>query len=298
MFKFFLKKPNKLNASKAKFKGKLGQKLKTVILTYIVAHKEIIGIGSISSYPKELDEIVELAVDITTNCHRTLHRLYVPLLDENRPRLIAERFHLRLLQRLALHQMLDLTVQIRVRRHRFLSFSVTHSLPLSLRSDLQPPRSPISPIEIKSNPESSTDLRDSKIFFNRNEDSSSKPSICEVIGLGLGFRMKRIVLEIGWVSTFRAFLALLFLSLSFSLRVSLSIFWWKRKKNEKKKIKEIKSKSYLCEWEKEEGNRCSHKRKKWNENETFLKCEMKCGIAMFLWNEIHTVCVLLEELIN
>ena len=136
-------------------------------------------------------------MDITTNCHRTLHRLYVPLLDENRPRLIAERFHLRLLQRLALHQMLDLTVQIRVRRHRFLSFSVTHSLSLSLRSDLQPPRSPISPIEIKSNPESSTDLRDSKIFFNRNEDSSSKPSICEVIGLGLGFRMKRIVLEIG-----------------------------------------------------------------------------------------------------
>ena len=197
MFKFFLKKPNKLNASKAKFKGKLGQKLKTVILTYIVAHKEIIGIGSISSYPKELDEIVELAMDITANCHRTLHRLYVPLLDENRPRLIAERFHLRLLQRLALHQMLDLTVQIRVRRHRFLSFSVTHSLPLSLRSDLQPPRSPISPIEIKSNPESSTDLRDSKIFFNRNEDSPSKPSICEVIGLGLGFRMKRIVLEIG-----------------------------------------------------------------------------------------------------
>nr|POF22577.1 hypothetical protein CFP56_40575 [Quercus suber] len=32
--------------------------------------------------------------------------------------------------------MLDLTVQIRVRRHRFVSFSVTHSLSLSLRSDL------------------------------------------------------------------------------------------------------------------------------------------------------------------
>ena len=106
-----MKKPNKLNASKAKFKGKLEKKAKNcVILTYIIAHKEIIGIGSISSYPKELDEIVELAMDITANRHRTLHRLYVPFLDENRPRLIAKRFHLRLLQRLALHQMLDLTV--------------------------------------------------------------------------------------------------------------------------------------------------------------------------------------------
>ena len=290
MFKFFLKKPNKLNASKAKFKGKLGQKLKTVILTYIVAHKEIIGIGSISSYPKELDEIVELAMDITANCHRTLHRLYVPLLDENRPRLIAERFHLRLLQRLALHQMLDLTVQIRVRRHRFLSFSVTHSLPLSLRSDLQPPRSPISPIEIKSNPESSTDLRDSKIFFNRNEDSSSKPSICEVIGLGLGFRMKRIVLEIGWVSTFRAFLALLFLSLSFSLRVSLSIFWWKRKKNEKKKLKKLnQNRIYVNEKKKREIDAATKER---NEMKMKLFWNAKWNVGLRCFFEMkYTQCV-------
>ena len=94
-----------------------------VILTYIVTHKEIIGIGSISSYPKELSEIVELAMDITTNRHQTLHWLYVPLLDENRPYLITKRFHLCLLQRLALHQMLDLTIQIRVQWHRFVSFS-------------------------------------------------------------------------------------------------------------------------------------------------------------------------------
>ena len=126
-----MKKPNKLNASKAKFKGKLEKKeaKNCFILTYIVAHKEIIGIRSI-------DEIVELAVDITANCHRTLHRLYVPLLDENHPRLIAKRFHLCLLQRLALHQTLDLTVQIHMRRHCFMSFSVTNSLSLSLRSDL------------------------------------------------------------------------------------------------------------------------------------------------------------------
>lgn len=87
-------------------------------LTYIVAHKEIIGIGRIPSYPKQLDEIVELTVDITAYRHRALHRLYVPFLHQNRPRLIAERLDLRLRQRLALHQMLDLTVQIRVRGHR------------------------------------------------------------------------------------------------------------------------------------------------------------------------------------
>ena len=70
------------------------------------------------------------------HCHQTLHRLYVPLLDKNRPRLIAKCFHLRLLQRFALHQMLGLMVQINVRRHHFVSFSVTHSLSFSLRSDL------------------------------------------------------------------------------------------------------------------------------------------------------------------
>ena len=94
-----MKKPNKLNASKAKFKGKLEKKKakNCVILTYIITHKEIIGIGSIYSYLKELDEIIELAMDITANRHQTLHRLYVPLLDENRPRLIAKCFHPRLL---------------------------------------------------------------------------------------------------------------------------------------------------------------------------------------------------------
>lgn len=49
----------------------------------------------------------------------TLHRLNVPLFDENCPGLIAKRFDLRLRQRLALHEVLDLPVQIRVRRHRF-----------------------------------------------------------------------------------------------------------------------------------------------------------------------------------
>ncbi|GMY09028.1 hypothetical protein FCV25MIE_04267 [Fagus crenata] len=85
----------------------------------------MIGIGRISSYSKELDEIGKLDVDITAHRHRALHQLYVPLLHQNRSRLIAKPFHLRLRQQLALHQMLDLTVQTRTRRHRFQSLSLS-----------------------------------------------------------------------------------------------------------------------------------------------------------------------------
>jgi len=92
-------------------------------MTYVISHEEIIGIRCIPSYPKELDEIVELAVNIATNGDRTFDRLHVPLLHQNRPRLIAQRLHLRLSQRLALHQLLDLTVQIPVRRRHPLSLS-------------------------------------------------------------------------------------------------------------------------------------------------------------------------------
>jgi len=58
-------------------------------------------------------------VNVAADGDGTLHRLNVPLLDENRPGLIAKRLDLRLRQRLALHEVLDLPVQIRVRRHRF-----------------------------------------------------------------------------------------------------------------------------------------------------------------------------------
>ncbi|GMY11053.1 hypothetical protein FCV25MIE_06292 [Fagus crenata] len=71
-----------------------------------------------------LPPVGELAVDITAHRHRALHRLYVPLLYQNRSRLIAKRFHLHLRQQLALHRMLNLTVQIHKRRHRFQSLSL------------------------------------------------------------------------------------------------------------------------------------------------------------------------------
>jgi len=103
-----------------KRKGELNSKKR---LTYIITHEEIIGIGCTPSNPKQLDEIVELTMNIAADGDGALHRLHVPLLHQNRPCLIAQRLHLRLRQRLALHQLLDLTLQIRVRRHRFVPSS-------------------------------------------------------------------------------------------------------------------------------------------------------------------------------
>ena len=88
-------------------------------LTYIITHKKVIGVRSIPSYPKQLNQIIELTMNIAAHSHGTFHRLYIPLLHQNRSGLVTQRLHLSLRQRLALHQMLDLTVQIRVRRHRF-----------------------------------------------------------------------------------------------------------------------------------------------------------------------------------
>ena len=95
-------------------------------LTYVVAHEEVIGIGSAAADPEELDEIVELAVDVAADGDGALHRLHIPLLDQDRPRLLAQSLHFRLHQRLALHQVLDLAVQIGMRRrHRSLSLSLS-----------------------------------------------------------------------------------------------------------------------------------------------------------------------------
>ena len=86
--------------------------------TYIIAHKEVIGVGSVAADAEELEEIVKLAVDVAADGDGALDGLHVPLLHEDRASMVAKRLHLRLLEVLALHQMLDLTVQIRSRRHR------------------------------------------------------------------------------------------------------------------------------------------------------------------------------------
>lgn len=64
--------------------------------TYVIAHKEIISVGSVASDAKQFDEIVKLAMDIAADGDRTLHRLNIPLLHKDGTRLLAQSLHLRL----------------------------------------------------------------------------------------------------------------------------------------------------------------------------------------------------------
>jgi hypothetical protein len=130
------KKYNKKKKKKENHNSKIGEKKKKKPLIYRKSLPTFI-ISWLPFMVMTLPPVGELAVDITAHRHRALHQLYVPLLYQNRSRLIAKRFHLRLRKQLALHRMLDLTVQIHTRRHRFQSLSLS-----MLRS--APPRSPIS----------------------------------------------------------------------------------------------------------------------------------------------------------
>lgn len=87
-------------------------------LTNIVAHEEIIGIRSVATYAKKLDEIVKLSVNVAADGDRAFDGLHVPFLHKNSSCLLAQNLYLLFRQRLALHQVLDLTVQIGLRRHR------------------------------------------------------------------------------------------------------------------------------------------------------------------------------------
>lgn len=87
-------------------------------LTYVVPHEEIIRIGRLATNPEQLDEIMKLPVDVPAHRYGAFHRLHVPLFHDHSPCLLAEGFHLRLRQELALLQVLDLKVKIRIGRHR------------------------------------------------------------------------------------------------------------------------------------------------------------------------------------
>lgn len=88
--------------------------------TYIIAHEKIIGIRRRTTDPKKLNKIVKLAMNIAADGNRTFHRLNIPLLHQNTPRLLTQHLHLRLRQRFTLHQLLDLMIDISGRRHLLL----------------------------------------------------------------------------------------------------------------------------------------------------------------------------------
>uniref|UniRef100_A0A2N9H914 Uncharacterized protein n=1 Tax=Fagus sylvatica TaxID=28930 RepID=A0A2N9H914_FAGSY len=134
--------PNDTTAGVSRFDSSFNQNINST-LHFQISHEGMIGIERISSYSKELDEIGKLDVDITAHRrHQALHRLYVPLLHQNRSRLIAKPF--------SPPPPATACTPSDARSngpdpHATASFSV--SLSLSQRSRSAPPRSPISRIE-------------------------------------------------------------------------------------------------------------------------------------------------------
>mmetsp|Transcript_6233 Transcript_6233/g.18937 ORF Transcript_6233/g.18937 Transcript_6233/m.18937 type:complete len:205 (-) Transcript_6233:40-654(-) len=78
-----------------------------------VAHEEVVRVRTLATDLEELLEIVELAMNISADGHRSVHTLHVPLLDQDLLGLVAERLHLLLLDDLTAPQLFNLPIQIR-----------------------------------------------------------------------------------------------------------------------------------------------------------------------------------------
>lgn len=155
--------------------------------------------------------------------------------------------------------MLDLTVQIRMRRHRF-SLSFT------------PSSAQIRAAEIADftdrKPRTKTRLHRSPRFPIYSK------RICEMVMLGFRIetqrrRTKRIVLTIALGTTFRAYLALLALSLS------ISLFWEKKKRKNKFKTVFMWMRKRRGKWRKGKEIGCEM-------HEMRLKCKWNAGLRCFL----------------
>jgi hypothetical protein len=68
--------------------------------------------GWLASNPKEFHEIMELAMNVSTNCHRTFHRLHIGLLDEQLPSLFTQGLDVLFRERLALFELFDPLVHL------------------------------------------------------------------------------------------------------------------------------------------------------------------------------------------
>ena len=77
-----------------------------------VAQEQVVGLGHVAAHAEQLLQVVELAVYVAADGHRRVHLLHVALLGQDLARLRAQRFHLALLDYLALLELLDLPVQV------------------------------------------------------------------------------------------------------------------------------------------------------------------------------------------
>lgn len=62
----------------------------------IVAHEKVVRVWGLSSNSEQLSEVMELAMDISTDGDRAPHRLNIALINKNLPRLVAQRANLKL----------------------------------------------------------------------------------------------------------------------------------------------------------------------------------------------------------
>merc|ERR1719209_710763 len=88
-------------------------RLHTVVTSVnIVAHEQVVGVRGLAPNTEQFHEIMELAVNIPTYRHWTFHLLNIAFFAQNLLGFLTECLHLILCQLLALHQLLDPSVQL------------------------------------------------------------------------------------------------------------------------------------------------------------------------------------------
>lgn len=69
---------------------KKSHSLNTVVSTVnIVTHEKVVCVGAVSTNAEKLHQVMELTMNITTNSHRTAHRLYIALFNQNLASLLS-----------------------------------------------------------------------------------------------------------------------------------------------------------------------------------------------------------------
>lgn len=92
-----------------------------------VAHKEIIGAGTVATHLEKLDQVKELAVDVTADRNGRVNVVNVRLFDKDVFGCVAEVPHFGLLDEFALLKLRDLSVEVAVCCHITLKMIKTGS---------------------------------------------------------------------------------------------------------------------------------------------------------------------------
>jgi hypothetical protein len=82
-----------------------------------IAHKKVIGIRTLAANFEELQQIKELAVDISTNGDWAVHTLHIAFFNQNLTGLGAQKFNLALFDVLTSLELFDPFVHIRGAAH-------------------------------------------------------------------------------------------------------------------------------------------------------------------------------------